>query len=445
MKNARREFIKTSAIGLAGLSLTGMGVKASSYKKIVGANDRINLAIIGLGRRLGAFPQPISMKSSNVQLLYLCDVMKSQRDKAAITFSKHLDYQPKLENDIRKVLEDKDVDAIINATPDHWHAPGAIMGVQAGKHVYVEKPGSHNPRENDLMVQARNKYGKLIQLGNQQRSSDATNEIIGKIHNGIIGTPYKAVAFYSNARGRVINPSPAAVPEGLDWDLFQGPAPRKPYTHNTWDYNWHWYGWDYGTAETGNNALHELDVARWALNVDYPEFVSVEAAKRHFDDDGWTMYDTMLATYRYPGNKIIQWDGKSRNGYSTYGSDRGTVIFGSEGSVFVNRGGYKLFDRSGKLTAEVAEGGSEGGTALGGGGDMTTTHVVNFFNAIRGKEKQNSPIEEMVKSIHLCHLANIAYRVKKDLVINPANGTTRDRSARKLWSRQYANGWEPKV
>jgi predicted dehydrogenase len=445
MEKTRREFIKTTALGVAGITLAGMGVKASSYRNIVGANDRINVAIIGLGRRLGAYIEPVSLASSNVKLLYLCDVMKSQREKAATTFGRKLDYQPTLENDIRKVLENKDLDSIIVATPDHWQAPAAIMGVQAGKHVYVEKPGSHNPRENEQIVEARQKYGKLIQLGNQQRSAGTSIDVMKKIHNGEIGKAYKAVAFYSNSRGQVVNQTPAAIPDGLDWDLFQGPAPRREYTNDTWDYNWHWYGWDYGTAEMGNNALHELDIARWALQVDYPEFVSVEADKRHFPEDGWTMYDTMLATYRFPGNKIIQWDGKSRNAYSTYGSDRGTIIFGTEGSVFVNRGGYKLFDRGGKLVSEAKEGGDEGGTALGGGGDTSTSHVVNFFNSIRGNDTLRSPIEEMAKSIQLCHLANISYRTKKSLKINPANGVASDRKARKLWSREYAPGWEPKV
>lgn len=321
MENSRREFIKKSALGAAGLTIAGMGMSAKSYARIMGSNERLNLAIIGLGRRLGAYYEPVALPSGNVQLLYLCDVMKHQRERAAAEFAKHISYQPKLENDIRKVLEDKQVDAIINATPDHWHAPGAFMAVKAGKHVYVEKPGSHNAREGELYALFRKKYGKIIQLGNQQRSSAESIEIIKEIHNGIIGTPYKAVAFYSNSRGEVPIATKAPVPEGLDWDLFQGPAPRNEYMHNTWDYNWHWYGWTFGTAEMGNNAIHELDIARWALQCDYPEKVSVEAEKRHFVNDGWTMYDTMLANYYFPGNKVIQWDGKSRNGYNTYGSD----------------------------------------------------------------------------------------------------------------------------
>jgi predicted dehydrogenase len=445
MENSRREFIKKAALGTAGLTIGSLtkGMTAKSYAKIIGANDRIHVAILGLGRRLGAYYEPIGLKDSNVELVYLCDVMKKQRESALQKFSKHITYTPKLENDFRKVYADKQVDAIFNATPDHWHAPGTWMAVQAGKHVYVEKPCSHNPREGEILGECQRKYGKVIQMGNQQRSSVESIDIINQIHNGVIGTAYKAVAFYAANRGEVPIAKKAPVPEGLDWELFQGPAPRMPYMHDTWDYNWHWYGWTYGTAESGNNATHELDVARWALQGNFPEYVTVEAAKRHFLEDGWTMYDTMDATFRFPGNKIIKWDGKSRNGHKTYTGDRGTVIYGTNGSVYVDRDGYRLYDRSGKLVKERKGSGGEAGTALGGGGDMTTLHVVNFFDAIRGKAKQASPIEEGAKSTLLCHLANIAYRTNKSLDIDSSNGHIKDKEAMKLWGREYEKGWEP--
>ncbi|MDQ1090216.1 Gfo/Idh/MocA family protein [Siphonobacter sp. SORGH_AS_1065] len=447
MQKSRRDFIVKAALGTAGITFGGLaqGMSAKSYSRIIGANDRLNLAIAGLGRRLGAYFDPIARKDSNVQLITLCDVMKKQRESAVKQFSKHIDYTPKLENDIRKVIEDKNIDVLINATPDHWHAPGTWMAVQAGKHVYVEKPCSHNPHEGELLVAFQKKYNKVIQMGNQQRSSPETIDIIHQIHNGAIGTPYKAVAFYSATRGEVPIPKKAPIPEGLDWDLFQGPAPRTDYTHDTWDYNWHWYGWTYGTAESGNNATHELDIARWALQVEYPEFVEVEAAKRHFLDDGWAVYDTMDATFKFGGNKIIKWDGKSRSGYKTYGTDRGTIIYGSTGSVYVDRDGYKLYSREGKLLKDSKAKGSEAGTALGGGGDMTTGHMVNFFEAIRGKAKQNSPIDEGAKSTLLCHLANIAYRTNKSFKVDSKNGRIQDKEAMKLWSRDYEKGWEPKL
>jgi len=447
MSSNRREFLRKATAGVAGVAVgsSAMGMSASSYGRIMGANDRLGVGIIGLGRRLKAYIPPIANKDNNAELLYLCDVMKSQREKAADSFSKQVKHKAILENDQRKLIEDPKVDVLINATPDHWHAPGAIMGIVGGKHVYVEKPASHNMMENELIVEAQKKYKSVVQMGIQQRSSSHTQEIIKEIHNGVIGVPYKAIAFYSNKRGKVPVQKKVPVPAGLDWELFQGPAPRREYTEETWNYNWHWYGWDYGTAESGNNATHEYDVARWALQVGYPTRVDVEAGKRHFKDDGWEMYDTMESTFRFAGNKTIIWDGKSRNGYQTYGYDRGTIIFGSEGSVFVNRSIYILYDRAGKEVKRSDSTSNESGTALGGGGDMSTAHVVNFFNTIRGKEELTGHIAEGAITMGLVHYTNIAYRIGKGFDIDDATGRIYDRDAMNLWGREYEPGWEPKI
>jgi len=444
MDNKRRTFIKNTALGAAGVMMGGATLSAKSYRNIIGSNERLNVAVIGLGRRLNGYTAPLSEKSNNVNLAYLCDVMPSQLDKAAKKFSELIDYSPKLENDIRKVLADKNVDAIFNATPDHWHTPGSIMAMQAGKHVYVEKPCSHNMNENELLVEASKKYNRVVQMGNQQRSSSHSIEIINEIHKGLIGKAYKAVAFYTNKRGRVPNQQPAPVPGGLDWDLFQGPAPRRAYTSETWNYNWHWYGWDYGTGEAGNNGTHEIDIARWALQVDFPNHVDVDAVKGQFMDDGWEMYDTMEATFKFDNNKSIKWDGKSRNAYDTYGYDRGTIIYGSEGSVYVNRNEYIVYDRTGKVVKDYKSATKESGIALGGGGSATTIHAENFFNTIRGKEKLNAPIDDASVSMAMVHYANVAYRVNSGFDID-TSGKMLHKKAMKLWSRKYEKGWEIKL
>jgi predicted dehydrogenase len=443
--NNRRDFIKKTAAGTAAITFggVGLGYSAKSYARIYGANDRLSVAIMGCGRRVGAYYSPIVNENNNVDLLYICDVMKSQRDKVARQLEGRIDNTPKLTADIREVFADKKVDAILNATPDHWHAPGTWMALEAGKHVYVEKPCSHNPYEGELLVAYQKKYDKVVQMGSQQRSAIESIDVIKQIHDGVIGEPYMATAFYTNRRTEVPVPVKAPVPEGLDWELFQGPAPHMEYNHDTWNYNWHWYGWTWGTAETGNNATHELDIARWALKGEFPEHVSVQADKRHYHDDGWTMYDTMDATFTFPGNKIIKWDGKSRNGYSTYGSGRGTIILGTNGSVYVDRDGYRIYDIQGKLISESSSDGSEAGNALGGGGNMSTRHVINFFDGIRGKAELRSPIDEGAKSTLLCHLANISYRANKDFKVNPKNGHILDGEAMKFWKREYEPGWEP--
>ncbi len=437
--STRRDFIKKSALTTAGLSFA---MKASSYNAILGANDRVNLAYMGLGRRTPGY-YPILNPEFNTKLLYLCDVKASQVTKTLENLKDKIDYKVKVEEDIRKVLKDKKLDAVLIATPDHWHAPASIMAMDAGKHVFVEKPCAHNPREGELLVEWQKKTGKLVQMGNQQRSSAHTIEIVKDIQNGIIGEPYKAIAYYSNQRGEVPAQVKQAPPADLNWDLFQGPAPRQEYFHDIWNYNWHWYGWNWGTAETGNNAIHELDIARWAMGLDFPSSVTVDADKNHFKEDGWEMYDTMYATFKFDDGKVINWDGKSRNGYNTYGGGRGTLIYGSNGSVMVDRGRYKLYDRGGKLIRENG-GGNEGGVALGGGGDTTTAHLSNFIEGIRGKQALNSPIADGVKSNHLALMANIAYRTGGSLTLDGSNGTSSNDEVNKLWGRSYEPGWELK-
>jgi predicted dehydrogenase len=433
----RRDFIKKFAAGTAGLALGGVayGLPAKNYDRIIGANDRLNIAVIGLGGRGVLYDKAISLKENNVNLIYLCDVMKSQREKALAAYAKLIDNKPVLENDIRKVVSDPKLDAILNATPDHWHTPGACMAMAAGKHVYVEKPCSHNPHEAETLVACTKKYNKVVQMGNQYRSVPHFMEIVTEIHNGVIGKAFKATTFLSSPRKSIPVAEKAPVPEGLDWDLFQGPAPRAEYINQIWDYIWHWYGWNYGTAEIMNNGIHEMDIARWALQVEYPDYVDVEAEKRYFVDDGWTMYDTMDATFKFPDKKIIKWDGKSRNAYNTYGSNRGVIIYGSEGTVYVDPFGYKLYNREGSMLREKKR---ESETD-----DGTITHISNFFNAIRGKEKLNSPIEIGAISNMLANYANIAYRIGKPFEVDSETGRIFDREAMKLWHRDYEPGWEP--
>jgi len=438
----RRNFIKATALSSVGVS---MGLSAKSYSNILGANEKVNVAMIGCYRRFPGLQGPLSqMKDVNIR--YVCDVDSRRQAQGKEKVEKEAGYSTKGEKDIRKILEDDEVDSVFLATPDHWHAPGTWMALDAGKHVYVEKPASHNPHESELLIELEKKYGKIVQMGNQQRSAPESIEIIQAIHDGAIGNAYKAVAFYSNTRQRVPKASVVAPPDYLDWDLFQGPAPRKEFIDIVGDYNWHWY-WDYGTAETGNNATHELDIARWALEVTYPKKAYVDAAKQHYVDDDWTMYDTMYATFEFEGNKVINWDGKSRNGFNTYGSGRGTIIYGTEGSVFVNREKYQHFDRAGKLVKEEM-GGQEEGVALGGGGSMTGLHIRNFVDAIKGKAKQNSTIAEGAISTNLCHYANISYKLgNKAIDIDHKTGRFLDpRVMDAHWSREYEKGWEaPKI
>ncbi len=440
---SRRKFIKTASAGAGAITMGPIARSAKSYRKILGANDRIRVAIQGCYRRFDGL-LPSFRQLDNVDIAYVCDVDARRQDKAVAAVKEAMGESPGAEKDFRRILQQDGIDAVVLASPDHWHAPASWMALEAGKHVYVEKPCSHNPREGELLIAFQKKYGKVVQMGSQQRSAPESREIISEIHNGVIGEPYLATAYYANSRGRVGDARQVPPPEWLDWELFQGPAPRRPFLDILADYDWHWF-WEWGTGETGNNATHELDIAGWALQVAYPEMVYTDAGKYHFKDDPWVMYDSMLATFKFPGDKTIQWDGKSRNGYAACGGGRGTIIYGTEGTVHVDRDGYKLFGRDGQLKRENLSGSQEAGTALGGGGDMTTLHIQNFLEAIRGKADLNAPIDEGAISTQLCHYANISYRMgNAQLTIDPASGRFEDKQAMELyWSREYEKGWEP--
>src|SRR5271169_2237477 len=277
----RREFLDALAIGAAGMAV---GTTAKSYSQILGSNDRLNFAIIGLNGRGYAHLASLKANRNAARISHVCDVDSTILRKFADRVQQEMGEAPAAEKDFRRILEQKDVDAITIATPDHWHTPMAIAGLQAGKHVYVEKPCSHNPAEGALLVEAQRRYNKVVQMGTQQRSPPHTIEIIDKIHSGLIGRAYYAKAWYSNTRKTIGTGKPAPVPAQLDWDLWQGPAPRRPYTDNIQPYNWHWFR-IYGTGEALNNGTHEVDVCRWALGVEYPQRVTATGGRYQFKDD----------------------------------------------------------------------------------------------------------------------------------------------------------------
>jgi predicted dehydrogenase len=318
----RRDFIKKVAITTGGIALGSrtFGFTARSYNRIIGANDRIHVAIIGLNGRGGSMCTTFA-KSANCLVNTVCDVDSrtipiTQKKVAAASKGD----APKGEGDVRKVMADKDIDAIYIATPDHWHAPMAIMGCQAGKHVYVEKPLSHNPHEGEMAVAAARKYKRVVQMGAQRRSAPLAIQAVKELHEGVIGRVYFAKAWYTNKRAANYY-KPSAVPAWLDYELWQGPAPRKPYMDGLIHYNWHWK-WHYGTGEALNNGTHEVDLARWGLGVDLPTRVSSVGGRYQFQDE-WETPDTQIITMDYPGRVSLMWENRSSNGRKIEGADRG--------------------------------------------------------------------------------------------------------------------------
>ncbi|MEM7572577.1 MAG: Gfo/Idh/MocA family oxidoreductase [Bacteroidota bacterium] len=436
----RRKFIKNAALVGAGLAMAG---PAYSYRRIIGANARVNVAVFGTNSR-GAGLSSTFAKTRNCLVTHIGDTDTQAITKGQNSVEQAGQQKPAGDQDFRRILALNEVDAVVIATPDHWHAPMAIMSLNAGKHVYVEKPCSHNPAEGEMLIAVQRKHPNLkVQMGNQQRSSHSSNGIISEIHDGLIGRAYYAKSWYSNTRGSIGRGQAAAVPEWLDYDLWQGPAPRRPYKDNLIHYNWHWF-WHWGTGEILNNATHEVDVCRWALQVDYPEKVSSNGGRYHFDDD-WQAYDTQDVNWEYADGKMINWEGKSCNGVSIYNRGRGAMIYGTEGAVLIDRDGYIVYDKHNNILREGSEGGTSVSMDVRGGGTLDSNHSHNFIEAINGQAELHSPIEEANISVTTCHLGNIAHRSGGTLELDPTNGKPKSAAGQALWGRDYEPGWEPKV
>jgi predicted dehydrogenase len=437
----RRNFIKTT--GQLGLGMAAITFPSLTHGQILGANDHINCAVIGVRSRAKAHVSAINALKNTI-LLYSCDVDDIILEAHNIWCQKNIGYVPKVEKDFRKILEDKEVDAVFIATPEHWHAPMAILAMQAGKHVYLEKPCSHNPYENELLVAAQKKYGKKVQMGNQQRSAQTSMMAIKDINDGVIGEVYKGEAYYSNNRGSIGQGKTVPVPKTLDWELWQGPAPREAYRDNIHPYNWHWFR-NWGTGEIHNNGTHEIDICRWALGVDLPESVTSFGGKYTFQDD-WEFVDNQQVTFQYPDDKFITWTGHSRGLIQPTQPGRGTTIYGSKGTLQLDRNFYKLFDLQGNLIKSEFENAISATTDTTGQGQLDVNHISNFFDAIRYDKSLHAEIKDASISTLLCHLGNMAQDAGETLRIDQNTGKVLNhKKAMNAWKREYAPDWEPSL
>lgn len=440
----RRVFMKQVALGATSLSFATDGIGAG-MEMVFGANEAVTVAVIGVANRGKGLIEGLG-KCENVKVAHLCDVDSNVLADGLKFAQEKLGYTPKTETDFRRVLEKKEIDAVVIATPDHWHAPMSILAMQADKHVYVEKPCSHTMEETSLLIEVQDKYEKLLQMGNQQRSSRTSRLAIKEISEGVIGTPYMGKAFYYNSRASIGNGQVINVPDSLNWDLWQGPAPREAYRDNIHPYNWHWFK-TWGTGEIHNNGTHEIDICRWALGVDYPVRVKSSGGRYHFKEDDWQYPDTQLVNYEFENDKVISWEGISCNGYNPK-KGRGTEIRGTEGSLFISRRNFILYDREGKEIRREKETDLYAATSTSdtlGFDGMTVSHLRNFVKAIKGDELLNSPIEEASVTTNLCHLGNIAQELNETLTIDAKTGAPLSPAAKSKMKRTYEKGWEPKV
>jgi predicted dehydrogenase len=435
--SSRRQFM--AWIGAAGIGATAspaIRATSASYSQVAGSNQRVRVAVMGTNSRGDSLAASFA-RLPGAEVVSICDVDSRAIAKTQDKVEKLQKSRPKGVTDLRRVLDDQSVDALIIAAPDHWHAPAAILALEAGKHVYVEKPCSHNPREGELLVEATRKHKRVVQMGNQRRSYPPIIEAIGALQSGMIGRVYYSRSCYNNNRAPIGIGKRVAVPEWLDYELWQGPAPRRPYLDNRIHYNWHWF-WHWATGESGNNAIHSMDLCRWGMDVQHPVLVSSAGGRYGYQGDDWEAPDTQTITLEFEGGKAMLWEGLScsRLGYP------GPTFHGEGGSMLVTDDGYTVYDEKAKIVKEVSGGATTAVDLTGPGFGGDAPHLNNFLKAITSGEKLNSPIDQGHTSTMLCHLGNIALRKQRTLHCDGRTGRIlRDPDAMTLWAREYEPGW----
>jgi predicted dehydrogenase len=407
---------------------------AMAATRVVGANDRIRIGVIGIGGRGRDHIQSF-LQIPTAQITGLCDVNQAARERAQSILAKA--GAPKAEEfaDMRKMLDSKEVDAVSIATPNHWHALATIWACRAGKDVYCEKPASHNIYEAYKMIEVARETKRMVQIGSQSRSTPHKIRAIQELQNGIIGPLYMAKGLCFKRRRSIGKTPPEPVPPGLDWDLFLGPAPMRPYTKNRFAYNWHWF-WDTGNGDIGNQGIHEMDLCRWALgDIGLPQTAVSTGGKFVYDDDQETP-NTQHASFSY-GSKQITFEVRGlltgpEGGQPVGTYPVGNLYFGSDGWMWLDERGYQVY--KGEKNELVADVKAERGK------NTTVLHMENFLHACRTRNHKDltADIEIGATSVILVHMANVSYRVGRLLHWDErGRNFGADAEANKLISRDY--------
>ena len=423
----RRNFIQTSAIAMA----SGMTA--------LGANDRINVAVIGLrGRGRDHITSYATLPQARIAAV--CDIDQAQIERAVAFTEKETGTKPqKTYQDIRKLLDDKDIDVVSIATCNHWHALATIWACQAGKDVYVEKPASHEIWEGRKMVEAARKYNRMVQVGMQSRTTQHKIQAMQMLREGVIGKVYLAKGLCFKRRPSIGHQPDGPVPAGVDYNIWLGPAPMRPFNPNRFHYNWHWF-WDTGNGDIGNQGVHEMDICRWGLNKNaLPEVVVSDGGKYAYHDDQETP-NTQLATFKYDDCELVfEVRGLLTGGEGNvnYAADNngcvGNLFYGSDGWMSVDLDGFQIYrgeDR--KLAQEMKHVEPEEWT--------TTPHIENFLKAVRSRNHKDltCDIEDGHLSAALVHMANISYRTGRKLHFDPKNERfVNDDEANSYLTRKY--------
>ena len=411
----RRTFLGAASAGLLVLpARTGRAAPS----------ERVRIAVIGLRSR-GLDHTRLFAKDKGVEVVAVCDVDDSMFARPIKAVESAGAKAPRTEKDFRRLLDDKSIDAVTIAAPDHWHGLMAVMACQAGKDVYVEKPASHNIVEGRRMVEAARKYSRVVQVGTQRRSSPWIAEAVERVKGGGVGKVGMARAWIHQKRPNIGHGKPGPVPPGVDYAMWQGPAPDRPFYANRFHYNWHWF-WNWSTGELGNNGIHGVDVARWGLGVDAPLSVVSGGGKFVFDDDQ-EVPDTQITTWAFPDTCLV-YEHRMWSNHPTEGSGFGIAFYGDKGTLIVSEKGWHIEDGDGSKSKP--------------GPDGQDLHVRNFLDCIKSREKPNAEIEIGHLSTRLCHLGNIAFRVGKKLNFDADRETFHDSQADALLARDYSSRFE---
>lgn len=426
----RRRFLQQTAGALTVTAALGM----PSPSRAAGANERLVLAIIGPGG-MGSNLLSSFVTFKDVEIACVCDPDSNRMAQAARSVEKSTGKAPQQQADMRRVFEDKSIDAVIIATPDHWHAPATILACEAGKHVYVEKPCSHNLREGRLMIEAARRHKRVVQTGTQSRSTAHVRRAIELLHDGAIGEVLVAKAWNSQLRGNIGKAKPGNPPSHLDYDLWVGPAPMAPYRSNLLPSTWRWWH-AFGTGDMGNDGVHDIDIARWGLGVTtHPTRISAMGGKYFFDDDQ-QFPDTQYVCFEYAnaglGGRPKQFIFEQRiwSPYVQEGHENGNAFYGAKGMLVLGKGkGWELFGPRNESREKMS--GRPDGSA----------HHRNFLDCIKDGRPPNADIEIGHLSASLCHLGNIATRVGRVLHFDPDNERMLDdEEAGRLLRREYRAG-----
>jgi predicted dehydrogenase len=419
---------RRALLHLAGPAGTAL-LSASSHRRVLGANEKIRHGVIGTGA-MGSNHIRLFGAAKDCEVVAVCDVDPERVRKAATLASNP--ERVRQYSDYRKLLEDRSIDTVSIATCDHWHTPIALAAILAGKHVYVEKPCSHNVRESELLVKAAREHRKCVQHGTQRRSWSELKNAMQALREGAIGKVLAAKAINHQLRGPIGRAPVSDPPPGVDYDMWLGPAPVRPFTKNRWHYNWHWF-WDYGGGDLVNDGIHQLDVALWGLGVDYPRAIVCSGGQLWYEDDHETP-DTQTVVYEYDHCRLY-YEMRLWTDYPIEGHDNGTVFYGTEGKLEDGRAGV-FITRKGAQPKKV-EGGRESAQD-------------DFLRAVRADDpsKLSAPIAIGAVSSNLCHLGNIGTRLGGQRLeydaarqrITRCGG--REAEANALLGRKYRAGYE---